>query len=127
MPRSPRINQPGLVFHVISRGNAKQEIFFEKRDWQRFLDLLSDVKNATRLNVLAYCLMPNHFHLLVRTGPVRLSTIMQQLLTRYAAYFNTRTGRVGHVFQSRFKAYLCDRDAYLLELVRYIHLNPVRA
>jgi REP element-mobilizing transposase RayT len=127
MARPPRVHQPGLVFHVISRGNGRQNVFLEDADFRRFLDLLAKVKERTPFDLFAYCLMPNHFHLLIRVGRFEISRIMQQLLTRYACFFNAKRRRPGHLFQSRFKAKLCGKDSYLLELVRYIHLNPVRA
>ncbi len=111
----------------MSRGNGGRDIFIDDDDRRRFLDILSKVKKATPFELFAYCLMSNHFHMLVRVGGFDLSRIMQHLLTRYSRYFNGRRRRLGHLFQSRFKAPLCDGDSYLIELLRYIHLNPVRA
>jgi REP element-mobilizing transposase RayT len=114
------------LYHVISRGNRRQGIFLDAKDLQRFLTYLSDCKNRFPFRFYAYALMKNH-HLLIEVEEIPLSSIMQSLLFGYARYFNRRYGEVGHLFQGRYKAILCDKDAYLLELVRYIHLNPVRA
>jgi REP element-mobilizing transposase RayT len=111
----------------MSRGNAKQTIFIDTADYERFLDLLATA--ATRFGVVcrAYCLMPNHFHLLAEPDSWPLSRMMQQLNSAYSQSFNRRHHRVGHVLQGRFKALLVDRDEYFLQLLRYIVLNPVEA
>ena len=127
MARKPRIHFPGALYHVITRGNRRQGIFLDEKDLQRFLTYLSDCKNRFPFRLYAYALMKNHLHLLIEVEENPLSRIMQSLLFGYARYFNRRYGEVGHLFQGRYKAILCDKDAYLLELVRYIHLNPVRA
>jgi putative transposase len=127
MARKPRIHYSGALYHVITRGNRRQGIFLDERDFKMFLAYLSDYKNRYGFQLYAYALMRNHLHLLVEVGEVPLSRIMQSLLFRYTRYFNRWHGEVGHLFQGRYKAILCDKDAYLLELVRYIHLNPVRA
>jgi putative transposase len=127
MARRPRIHIPRALYHVISRGNRRQGIFLDEKDLQRFLTYLSDCKNRFPFRLYAYALMKNHLHLLIEVEEIPLSRIMQSLLFGYARYFNRRYGEVGHLFQGRYKAILCDKDAYLLELVRYIHLNPVRA
>ena len=127
VPRPPRIHVPGALFHVIARGNGGQKTFLDDRDFQMFIEALSALKKKTPFLIYAYCLMPNHFHLLIETEQLHLSVIMQRLLTRYVRSFNFRHRRIGHLFQGRFKAILCQRDAYLQELLRYIHLNPVRA
>jgi REP element-mobilizing transposase RayT len=115
------------LYHVITRGNRRQGIFLDEKDCERFLAYLSDYKNRYAFHLYAYALMKNHLHLLLEVEEVPLSRIMQTLLFRYTRYFNRRHGEVGHLFQGRYRAILCDKDAYLLELVRYIHLNPVRA
>jgi REP element-mobilizing transposase RayT len=115
------------LYHVISRGNRRQGVFLDEKDLQRFLTYLSDCKNRFPFRLYAYALMKNHLHLLIEVEEIPLSRIIQSLLFGYARYFNRRYGEVGHLFQGRYKAILCDKDAYLLELVRYIHLNPVRA
>jgi REP element-mobilizing transposase RayT len=127
MARKPRIHFPGALYHVISRGNRQQDIFLDERDHKKFLSYLSEYKNRYSFRLYAYALMKNHFHLLVEVEGTPLSRIMQALLFRYTRYFNWRYGKVGHLFQGRYRAILCDKDEYLLELVRYIHLNPVRA
>jgi REP element-mobilizing transposase RayT len=127
MPRGPRLDTPGALHHVMARGIERRRIFKDDVDRADFvvrLDRLS-VQNETAL--YAWCLLPNHFHLLVRTGAAPLSTFMRRLLTGYAGAFNRRHRRVGHLLQNRFKSIVVDEDRYLLELVRYIHLNPVRA
>jgi REP element-mobilizing transposase RayT len=127
MARKPRVHFPGALYHVISRGNQKQDIFLDDRDLKAFLSYLSEYKTRYPFHLYAYALMRNHFHLLLEVEGTPLSKIMQSLLFRYTRYFNKRYGKVGHLFQGRYKAILCDKDAYLLELIRYIHLNPVRA
>ena len=126
MARKPRIHFPGALYHVIARGNRRQGIFRDDKDLQRFLTYLSDVKSRFPFRLYAYGLMKNHLHLLIEVDEVPLSRIMHSLLFGYAGYFNRRYGEAGHLFQGRYKAIVCDKDAYLLELVRYIHLNPVR-
>jgi len=125
--RRPRIHFTGALYHVISRGNRRQGIFRDEKDFKRFLVYLSHCKVRFRFRLYAYALMENHVHLLLEVQKTPLSRIMQSLLFRYTQYFNRRYWEVGHLFQGRYKAIVCDKDAYLLELVRYIHLNPVRA
>ncbi len=127
MPRIPRLHYEGALYHVISRGNNKQAIFRHRKDYASFLDYLLKVKQQLPFKLHAYCLMPNHFHLLVEVGVIPLSIIMQRLLTGYTLYFNTKYKKGGHLFQGRYKAIVCEKESYLLELTRYIHLNPVRA
>ncbi|MBV1719956.1 MAG: transposase, partial [Desulfomicrobium sp.] len=127
MARPLRIEFPGAVYHVTSRGNAQAAIFVDGVDRNTFLAVLR--QTLRRFNVLchAYCLMTNHFHLLLETPDANLSKAMRQLNSVYTQAFNRRHGRVGHVLQGRFKAIVVDREAYLLELCRYVVLNPVRA
>jgi putative transposase len=127
MARKPRIHFPGTLYHVITRGNRKQGIFLDEEDLQRFLTYLLACKKRFSFRLYAYALMKSHLHLLIEVENIPLSRIMQTLLFGYAGYFNRRYGEVGHLFQGRYKAILCEKDVYLLELVRYIHLNPVRA
>ena len=127
MARRPRIHFPGALYHVITRGNRRQGIFLDEKDLEKFLAYIVDYKYRHPFRLYAYALMKNHLHLLVEVEETPLSRIMQSLLFRYTRYFNRRYGEVGHLFQGRYKAIVCDKDAYLLELVRYIHLNPVRA
>ena len=127
MARKPRSHFPGALHHVISRGNQRQDIFLDDKDRTAYLSYLSEYKMRYSIQLYAYALMRNHVHLLLEVREIPLNRFMQSLLFRYARYFNRRYGKVGHLFQGRYRAILCDKDAYLLELVRYIHLNPVRA
>jgi len=127
MPRQPRLDYTGALQHIISRGVGRCRIFDDSRDRKQFLEWLGGLLKKSDTGCLAWSLMPNHFHLLLRTGRWPLKTVMQRLLTRYSVYYNHRHRRVGHLFQNRYKSILCEEDPYLLELVRYIHLNPLRA
>ena len=127
MPRKSRIDAPGALHHVIGRGINRQEIFSDRTDYRNFLDRLGDIVVTTKTPCYAWALLPNHFHLLLRTGNVPVSRVMQRLLTGYVVTYNRRHHRFGHLFQNRYKSILCQEDPYLLELVRYIHLNPLRA
>jgi REP element-mobilizing transposase RayT len=127
MPRRPRVEVEGALYHVITRGNNRQVVFKEDDDYRKFLSLLQREKQKHPFYLYAYVLMTNHVHLLVERQTDPLSGIMQRILTGYAQYWNRKYRKVGHVFQGRYKAILCQKDAYLSELVRYIHLNPVRA
>jgi REP element-mobilizing transposase RayT len=126
--RKPRLQYPGALYHVIVRGNQRQKTFLNPADYKKYLSLLSQTFDRSDLLIYAYCLMPNHVHLLVEQGGHQtLSKAMQRLQTTYTSYFNRKYKKWGHLFQGRFKAFLVDKDNYLLELVRYIHLNPYRA
>jgi REP element-mobilizing transposase RayT len=127
MARKPRVHHPTALYHVIMRGNARQNIFFGDEDRCRFYLLLQEGLERYGHRIHAFCLMTNHIHLVIQVGEVSLSRIMQNLTFRYTRWVNWRQGRSGHLFQGRFKAIMVDADAYLLELTRYIHLNPVRA
>ena len=127
MARKPRVYYPGALYHVTLRGNAGQAIFFDNRDRTRFYLLLQEGIERFRYRIHAFCLMSNHVHLAIQVGDIPLSRIMQNLSFRYTRWINWRQNRSGHLFQGRYKAVLVDADAYLLELTRYIHLNPVRA
>jgi putative transposase len=127
MPRPPRFEFPGAFYHVIARGNRRQPIFHQSGDYLRFLNSLEQNINRYHFRLYAYVLMPNHFHLLLEQQEFPLSRFMQVLLTSYARWHNERYQQIGHLFQGRYKALLCDKEGYLLELTRYIHLNPVRA
>ncbi|HMS85989.1 MAG TPA: transposase [Nitrospira sp.] len=127
MARPLRLEYPGALYHVTARGNARQDIFLQDEDRPRFLRVLEQVVARCHLLLHAYCLMDNHFHLVVETPDANLSKAMRQLNGVYTQAFNRRHQRVGHVLQGRFKAILVDRDNYLLELCRYVVLNPVRA
>lgn len=127
MARKPRIHFPGAVYHVIIRGNGGQDIFFAKQDRTKFYLLLQQGVEKFEHRILAFCLMSNHVHLVIQVAEHPLSRIMQNVSFRYTRYINARKKRIGHLFQGRYKAILVDVDHYLLELVRYIHNNPVRA
>ena len=127
MPRKARIDAPGALHHIIVRGIERRKIFLDDTDRNSFLDRLGTILKNTTTPCFAWALIPNHVHLLLRTGLTPLSTVMRRLLTGYAVYFNRRHRRHGHLFQNRYKSILCQEDAYLKELVRYIHLNPLRA
>jgi len=127
MARPLRIEFPNAVYHVTSRGNARDAIFFDEEDFANFLNILCFVVKRYNWILYAYCLMSNHYHLLIETPDGNLSSGMRQLNGIYTQQFNRRHKRVGHVLQGRYKAILVDKDSYLLELCRYIVLNPVRA
>src|SRR5262245_17657940 len=127
MPRPPRVAPPGGIFHITSRGNRRQIIFFDDDDRRWFIRLLDRVVLKCRWKCHAYCLMDNHIHLLIETPDENLSEGMQWLLGRYAQDFNWRHGFDGHLFQGRFKSETVTSERHLLELSRYIVLNPVRA
>jgi REP-associated tyrosine transposase len=126
MARKPRVEYPGAFYHVICRGNQRQLIFRADLDRKYYLQRLETYRQRYGFTLYAYVLMSNHVHLLMETGEIPLSKIMQGLQFTYTRYFNRKYRKVGHLFQGRFKAILCDREAYLLELVRYLHLNPGR-
>ena len=126
MARKPRIHFPGAFYHVIVRGNGGQDIFRGDDDYRLYLRFLKEYKERYHFNLYAYALMTNHAHLLMEIGDVPLARIMQVIQFRYAKRFNFRYGKEGHLFQGRYKAILCDKDKYFLELSAYIHLNPVR-
>ncbi len=127
MPRQPRLDAPGILYHVMGRGIDRTKIFKVKADRVDFLDRLADLCREGALIIYAWALLPNHFHLLARTGRQPLSKSMRKLLTGYVVNFNRRHQRYGHLFQNRYKSIICEDDPYLLELTRYIHLNPIRA
>jgi putative transposase len=127
MPRPLRLEAEGAVYHVIVRGNERKAVFRDDRDRQAYLDRLIRCRERFGLRLLAFCLMGNHVHLAVERGPVRLSRVMLALQSGYTQWFNRRHGRVGHLFQGRYKAFLVEKDRYVLALLRYIHRNPVEA
>ena len=122
MPRQARIDATGALHHIIARGIERRPIFKDDGDRNDFLHRLGTVLTDTRTGCYAWALIPNHFHLLLRTGDVSISTVMRRLLAGYAVSFNRRHHRSGHLFQNRFKSVLCQEEPYLQELVRYIHL-----
>jgi putative transposase len=126
MARKPRIEFQGALYHVITRGNQRQRIFKDRTDYQKYLHFLESYKDRYPFFLYAYVLMTNHIHLLVEMRDTPLSKILQGINQSYTMYFNWKYMTVGHLFQGRYKAILCDRDAYLLSLVKYIHYNPMR-
>ncbi len=127
MPRAPRLDAPGCVHHVMLRGVERRIIFHDDLDRQDLLDRLSRVLAEARMPCFAWAFMPNHLHLVLRTGPVPLSRVMARVGTGYAQAFNRRHDRVGHLFQNRYRSILVEDDAQLLLLVRYVHRNPLQA
>jgi putative transposase len=127
LARPLRIEFAGALYHLTARGNARQDIFEDDDDRQMFLESLARVCGRHRWLCHAYCLMSNHYHLLVETGSPTLSKSMKYLNGVYTQYYNRKHARVGHLFQGRFKGILVEKDAYLFELSRYVVLNPVRA
>jgi len=127
MPRQARLDAPGVLHHVMVRGLERRVIFRDDADREDFVGRLAALAEAGALTVYAWALLPNHAHLLVRTGTRPLPRSMRALLTGYAGAFNRRHRRVGHLFQNRYKSIVVEAEPYLLELVRYLHLNPLRA
>jgi putative transposase len=127
MRRTARIDAPGALHHIIARGIGRRKIFDDDADRDAFLERLGIVLSEGGASCYAWALIPNHFHLLLRTGLAPVSSVMRRLLTGYAMGYNRRHQRVGHLFQNRYKSVLCQEEPYFLELIRYIHLNPLRA
>jgi REP element-mobilizing transposase RayT len=127
MPRQARIDTPGSLHHIIIRGIERKRIFRDNKDRDDFLERLGNIISETSTPCYAWALIPNHVHLLLQTGSASISHVMRRLLTGYAVTFNHRHRRHGSLLQNRYKSILCQEDLYLIELVRYIHLNPLRA
>jgi len=127
MPRGARLDAPGTLHHVIVRGIEKRRIVDDVADRKNFVKRLGELSAETKTNIYAWALMTNHAHMLLRSSEIGLSGFMRRLLTGYAISYNRRHRRWGHLFQNRYKSIVCDEDAYFTELVRYIHLNPLRA
>ncbi len=127
MARKARIDAPGALHHIVIRGIERKAIFKDTQDYDNFLERLARIISESLTPCFAWALMKNHAHLLLKTGSMPISTLMRRLLTGYAQQFNRRHRRHGVLFQNRFKSFLCEEEPYLLELVRYIHLNPIRA
>ena len=127
MARPLRIEFSGAFYHVTSRGNEEKEVFKSQKDREKFLDYLATASSRYGAVIHAFCLMGNHYHLLLETPDGNLSQIMRHINGAYTTYFNSRRKRAGHLFQGRYKAVLVEAEAYATELTRYIHLNPVRA
>ena len=127
MPRKARLDAPGTLHHVMMRGTEGKSIFREDKDHQNFLSRLAQISEDTEARILAWTSMSNHVHLLMFSGSQGISKFMRRLLTGYAVWYNRKYHRTGHLFENRYKSIVCEEEAYLLELVRYIHLNPLRA
>jgi len=127
MPRQARIDAAGAVHHIIIRGIERRKIYRQDADRINFLERLGAILQQTQTECYAWALIPNHAHILLRTGNVPIAMVMRRLLTGYAVSFNRKYNRHGKLFQNRYKSILCQEDIYLKELVRYIHLNPLRA
>ena len=126
MPRRPTIFVKDCHYHVYNRGVAKQDIFLSDKDRRRFIEKIQKYSKEFDVKVLGYCLMLNHFHLLLKQeGDLPISEFMRHLLVAYSMFFNKKYSRVGPLFQNRFKAKLIEKDSYLLQLIRYIHQNPL--
>ena len=127
MARQLRIGFEGALYHITSRGNLREAVFFEDSDKERFLDIIARTKERYGYLLYAYALMDNHYHLFIETPKANISQIMQNINTSYTVYINKKYRRSGHLFQGRFKGIIVDKDEYLVVLSRYIHLNPIRA
>ncbi|MCL5290905.1 MAG: transposase [Actinobacteria bacterium] len=123
--RKPRIEYKGAIYHAYTRGDNREDVFLTDDDRLFYLDTIKASKNLYEFRLLAYCLMKNHTHLIIKTDEAPLSRIMHTLNLRYAKYFNRIYTRIGHLFQGRYKASIIETDAHLLEATRYVHLNPV--
>jgi REP element-mobilizing transposase RayT len=127
MPRHARIDAAGAVHHLMIRGIAGSSIFYDDVDRDRFVERTGKVFTEEKTACYAFALLSNHAHFLLRTGRTPMAGVMRRLLTGYAVSFNKRHKRSGHLFQNRYKSILCEEEPYFLQLVRYIHLNPLRA
>jgi putative transposase len=127
VPRQARLDAPGTLHHVILRGIEKRRVVDDDKDRENFVSRLGNLAQETDTKIYAWSLMTNHVHLLLRSGPLGLPKFMRRFLTGYAVSYNLRHLRHGHLFQNRYRSIVCDEDAYFRELVRYIHLNPLRA
>jgi REP element-mobilizing transposase RayT len=127
MPRQARLDAPGTLHHVIIRGLESRKVVGDREDRGNFVSRMGKIASDTETVIYAWALMPNHAHILLRSGPHGLSKYMRRFLTGYAITYNRRHTRYGHLFQNRYKSIVCDEDSYFRELVRYIHLNPLRA
>jgi REP element-mobilizing transposase RayT len=127
MARPPRLQASGTLHHVIARGNERREVFRDDRDREEYLERIAIYRGRFGFRLYAYCLMPNHVHLAVEQGSAPLSSFLHALQGAYTQSFNRRYGRVGHLFQGRYKSFLVDSERYFLALIRYIHENPVKA
>ncbi len=127
MPRSARQISNTGIYHIVVRGINRQDIFLDKVDYLRYLETLHEIVSKNESIILGYCLMSNHVHLLIDEGSGSISTLMKRLGTSYVYWYNSRYDRIGHLFQDRFKSERVEDDTYLKTVIRYIHLNPVKA
>lgn len=127
MARKPRIHYPGALYHVMVRGNNGEKVLADEIDKRKYFNVLTQYKEKLGFKLYAFCIMDNHAHFLIEVQDVSLSQIMQRIQQVYTQWFNRKYNRTGHVFQQRYKALLCDKDSYLLQLIRYIHNNPIKA
>ena len=127
MPRKKRIHTDNAIYHIMSRGNHKKDIFLDEMDKRVFCNYMRDGLSRYKHNILAFCLMNNHFHIAIKVNNKPLQVIMHQLLSRYAKYFNAKYHLTGHCFQGRYTCKYVYDEGYLFDLCKYIHLNPVRA
>lgn len=127
MARPYRLQEQNCLYHITSRGDDRKKIFISDYDYEKFLEYIKAAKEKFKFHLYAYCLMGNHYHLLLKITQPNLSKIMQYINTSYTIYYNVKRKRSGHLFQGRFKSILVEEDSYFTELTRYIHLNPVRA
>ena len=125
MSRVPRLEFDGGLYHLMARGNRRQEIFHDDNDRRRFMGRLCTMIGRTDLELYAFVLMPNHVHLVARRRHTRICHFMRDLLSPYARYINRRFGTIGHLFQGRYRGLVCHDESYLLRLVRYVHFNPL--
>ena len=127
MARPYRLQSEDCFYHITSRGNDRKKIFLNDTDFEKFLEYIVKAKEKYDFYLLAYVLMSNHYHLLIKTNRQNLSKIMHYINGSYTTYFNLKRGKSGHLFQGRYKSLVVDADSYFQELTRYIHLNPIRA
>jgi len=128
MPRTPRITMENACYHIITRGNQKQLVFKDRKDYDKYLSLLLKYKKLYQFKLYCFCLMPNHVHLIIEVKePTMLCKIMKCLNLSYTLYFNFKYEKVGHLWQDRFKSKVIEKDAYLFECINYIEANPIRA
>ena len=127
MPRMARKESSTKVYHVILRGNDKQDIFFDEQDYKKFIEELKNTKEKYECELYAYCLMTNHVHLVIYDKNNMLSKFMQSLEVTYSAYFSKKYGKTGHLFQNRFLSKVVETREYLMQVCRYVHQNPVKA
>lgn len=128
MSKFGRVLLEGVYYHIINRGNQKQRVFLEDNDFEKYLELLKRYKRKYKFKMYAWCLMPNHVHLILEVNkPTELAKIMQGLNIAYARWFNKKYGKVGHLWQGRYKSMVIQKDKYVFDCISYVEINPVRA